>query len=763
MGEKIPSLIRGIALHDATFKNTKQFVEEPASVNFFFGNNGSGKSTIAKTIKSGRGITCAPGRTAGDYPVYLYDANFIDKHFHSYQGMAGIYTLNAENVAVQRQLEEYQSKLSAARKARDTAAEGKTRSESARISLQKAFQQKCWDSAKKFRVEFDKTQDGKRRIRQFTEAVLAAKVLPSEPTETDLKNIRQLYASAYDPEARQYPLFATIKDTAVLDKINGLDFLPLAIVNIADTPYAEFIKRIDAVHWVREGHTRYTPAAGGRCPYCRQTLPEDFEKTFSDSFDEKYEDSLKKLRELLTEYKRAANALFIPLQNPPADLYPRIDSNSYMKKVEAVRTKISLNIGLINKKISDPGTPVDYEPVAPLLEDLKDTITAYNDIIQSNNDIVAAGPRKKQECTSQVFSLIRYELNSTIQAYKMRDAEIARDISEKTASAAKYTDAVTAIQTELRRLSASTVETGSAKNHINHMLRDSGMQGFHLVPHETVLNTYKVVREDGSVAENLSEGEKNILAFLYFYYLVQGSPSPAADPREKIIVIDDPVSSMDSNSLFVVSSLVRSMIGNCLANSDSRIPAAESNDIKQIFVLTHNAFFYREVTYDYVKNYEHVSFYLIRKRDNCSYVKLFREADPNCPAQMRNVNPVKSSYAALWEEYYECRRPIPLINVARKILEYYFLQLCGYNGAELRKAVLVSGRAAFVDRSGYEDRDQLDLAQSMLAFISPGRIGFNDGLHYVEESADPDVCRTVVRKIFEIMHQEQHYKMMSKV
>ena len=115
------------------------------------------------------------------------------------------------------------------------------------------------------------------------------------------------------------------------------------------------------------------------------------------------------------------------------------------------------------------------------------------------------------------------------------------------------------------------------------------------------------------------------------------------------------------------------------------------------------------------------------------------------------------------EEYHERQKPITLMNVTRKILEYYFLQLCGYDGAELRKAILVDGRPSFFDEFGNEDKEQFDLAQSMLAYISPERIGFNDGLHYVEESADPDVCKAIFKKIFEIMKQGQHYKMMYAV
>ena len=289
MGEKIPSQIRRIDLDYATFENTNEYVEEPTFVNFFFGNNGSGKSTIAKAIKSGAGVTYAPGKSPADYLVYLYDEDYINDNFHSYHGMPGVYTLNSENVEAQKQIDAQHVKLSDARKARDTATEEKTKRENARASLQKRFQQECWDSAKALRTEFDKTQDGKRRTKQFSEAVLAAKPLQEEPTESDIKDLRQLYQSAYSSNARQYPLFAKVEDTGILDAVEDLDLLSLAIVNISDTPYAEFIKEIDATQWVREGYASYAGKAKGKCPFCRQKLPDNFEKTLSDSFDEKYE------------------------------------------------------------------------------------------------------------------------------------------------------------------------------------------------------------------------------------------------------------------------------------------------------------------------------------------------------------------------------------------------------------------------------------------------------------------------------------------
>lgn len=59
MPEKLKSEILRIDLSDATFKETGAFIE-PTYVNFFFGSNGVGKSTIAKAIQSGAGVTYAP-------------------------------------------------------------------------------------------------------------------------------------------------------------------------------------------------------------------------------------------------------------------------------------------------------------------------------------------------------------------------------------------------------------------------------------------------------------------------------------------------------------------------------------------------------------------------------------------------------------------------------------------------------------------------------------------------------------------------------
>ena len=92
------------------------------------------------------------------------------------------------------------------------------------------------------------------------------------------------------------------------------------------------------------------------------------------------------------------------------------------------------------------------------------------------------------------------------------------------------------------------------------------------------------MRSNGDDAqETLSEGEKTFVTFLYFYYLQKGSNTGVGISEDRVVVFDDPVSSLDSDVLFIVSHLIKDLY--------------QKSQIKQIFVLTHNIYFHKEVTF----------------------------------------------------------------------------------------------------------------------------------------------------------------------
>ena len=104
-----------------------------------------------------------------------------------------------------------------------------------------------------------------------------------------------------------------------------------------------------------------------------------------------------------------------------------------------------------------------------------------------------------------------------------------------------------------------------------------------------------------------------------------------------------------------------------------------------------------------------------------------------------------------------------LMNDVRQILEYYFIQLCGYKGANLRENILDRNKDAFMKKNatGKLDDTNYIIASSMFSLLNAGANGFNDGLFYDENAFTVEQIQFVFYKIFEVMEQTQHYKMMT--
>lgn len=767
MSEKLQSEIIKIELDDATFQGTKT-VFTPTYINFFFGNNGTGKSTIAKAIKSGRGVAFADGKQFEDYIPLVYNQEFINDNMRSYHEMKGIFTFDEVNSDLQDEFDQLNNQLGEARKTKASAESAKAEVEGKLVELDDKSMRNQFSALKDLRNKFGKLIPS----RLSTSKTLIPEIRRhlNKAALQDEAEMQRQYNAIYGSDAKEYTEFLTIPDTMVLDTVEGEEILNVVITNTAETEMAQFLKRIDATEWMRQAHERYHGKTEGRCPYCYRMLPEDFEQKFLESFDDLYDKNLQKLNAFLKSYRDKANALYLHISRLPEEIYPGTDEKGYNEKLAVLKDAVSENIDAIKSKIAEPSKKITLVEVASILEDISEMIATINKMIRTNNEAYNTKTKKISELRENLFCHMAYTLQRDFKMHDQSRKMIIDAVDVQKKIIKTQSDLMAEIKDKLRGKQGSVKDTTVAMKKINEMLRDANFQGFEMRPHidssqpadgEKPIN-YEVIRTStGKVTEDLSEGEKNFIAFLYFLQKVFGNDSDQEDTREKIVVIDDPVSSMDSSTLFIVGEQIRKMVEVCRNNADNRDAVMKGNFIKQIFVFTHNAYFHREVTYPHADRYEFVSFYLVRKIDNRSSVHLCDRQDPDEPTARINVNPVKNSYAALWEEYKEVSSAVPLMNAIRRILEYYFLQLCGYEGSNLRKTILEDNRDAFSrDEFGNEDNTRYDMASTMLSYIDAASYGVNDGLHYVDDGIDVELYRETFRMIFEHMHQEQHYNMM---
>lgn len=759
--DKIKHGIERIEINDATLNGV---VIEPTLINFFFGNNGTGKSTVARAIRDKTGLTWHPDVPADEYETLIFDHDYVDTEFRSFEKLRGVFTVGALNADTQEKITTRTAEKRGCDTAASTAQASAAKKKTELDTLLENFRAVCWGHSTELRSALGNAMAGYKG----TKILFATEVLKgTSPVEYNLHELQAMCETAFSASGRNYPRFnktGSFSQLASMSEIYKL--LGVSITSSSDSEFARFVSALNAADWVSQGHKHYSTVANGKCPYCQRELPADFEENIASCFDAQYQQDVANLQRLLDAYSADMNGFIAALEtNLQAETLPKIDTTEYKTKLELFKRTVEGNIRKIADKIKEPSSVVVLDDVKMVRDEINAIIDGFNAIIDENNTIIASKGDKQKECIKKTKELIAFTLAADIKAYNDCFTTLDKEYHDFQDTYKKNHDRSVELDRELTALNKDGVGTRATIDAVNKTLRDAGLQGFRLYPKDGEEHVYEV-RRDGSdkPANNLSEGERNFIAFLYFYHVVRGSYEETGKKKRKIVVIDDPITSMDSGVLFLVSSLVRELIEICYNNVNLEDRTFKGDEVAQIFILTHNTYFHREITYNQIGRFDFVSYFLVQKRNNVSTVRLCtKENRDTVPPMIENYNPVQNSYKALWSEYKELSGSITTMSVIRRILEYYFLQLCGYDGVNLRKDVLEKNKHRFIVPSGDgtpDNDDKYHLALSMLSYIGKQDHGFNDGMDFVDESADVTQCRDVFWTIFDCLGQTQHYDMM---
>ena len=250
--------------------------------------------------------------------------------------------------------------------------------------------------------------------------------------------------------------------------------------------------------------------------------------------------------------------------------------------------------------------------------------------ITDHNRTVDNLAAEKRDLTAQVWSFVLNELDADLKSYQSRKENLDKAIQGIADNITETEARIHGKQNEIRDLERQVTSIQPTIDAINNILLRFGFDSFKLEMTDDGKH-YKLIRQDGEDARmTLSEGEKTFVVFLYFYHLLKGSMAESGMTTDRVVVFDDPVSSLDSDILFIVSSLIRDVC------EDLR---QRRGHIKQVFVFTHNIYFHKEVTFNEKRKSGRLneeSFWIVRKLGSLSKV------------ERHNDNPIKTSYELLW-------------------------------------------------------------------------------------------------------------------
>lgn len=685
MKEKMKSEIESITINAATFSNVQIF---PTYINFFYGRNGVGKTTIADAIRNGSTLQWSETAKPDDIEILVYDAEYISRNFHSFDNLQGVFMVFEENIEIQTQIEGMEKELLEKREAYKQCETEIQKKKAEKLKLHDSVQDLCWDAVSNIRKQFASA------VTSIKKKSLLETIIPIDPMAHSTKKLMDFYDTVYAKEQVTYPPLPGAGQLSCL-KMPGAKYMDQVLTSSSDTPFAQFIEALNAANWVHQGNVQFIPHSNGKCPFCQQELPESFNEEIKKAFDAKYASYIAAIQDFGQAYLRESQEILVRLESNLKQNFPHFDTEKYCDKLELLKKTFQMNFQRITVKLNSPDIVSPLDDTSEILFEIQQIIDDTNEQIRKANKLVEDSKNQRVICKSQVTELIAWILKKDIDDYKLRASVLDEEIQLLIDKRQTITDEGNQLKTEINALKENMTNTQGTMKDINALLKNSGFQGFRLREKNGVENVYEVVRSNGIIADKLSEGERNFIAFLYFYCSVRGS-FDQKQQKNKIVVIDDPVSSMDSSALFIISTLVREMIEVCYNNIEYRNQRVSGDYIKQIFVLTHNAYFHKEISYKQVERYRGVDFYLIQKADNKSTIHHCIRKSQKEISETENYNPVKNSYAELWEEYRQLSTPTAIVNVIWRILEYYFVQLNGYENADLKQEIVENHRDCFV-------------------------------------------------------------------
>ena len=742
MQNKIPGEIKELVINAPTYNN---IVIKPSMINFFYGKNGTGKSTLAKAFKDGKAVPSWSEEEISEDCILVYNEDFIEKNVTSYGNIPGVFTISEVNAEKKKEADEKTArKESLINQAFTLDAEAKQIEENQRQE-EEDFNELLWTKTKAIREKYPKTQDGFKKKKTLAEELLKTSVSDSED-----KDCESLYNTVYGADKPRYDEYRTVRVIPVSE------LMKTRILSRSNTNFASFIRSLDNMGWVTEGHLNFHNKANGRCPYCQQSLPLDFEEKLASCYDEEYKKDIQKLNSFVDAYEQVMASTEAILESNVQNSFPTKLSESYSNQARLLSIAIKRNKELLAQKKANPSEEIILEDLSTLANSINDLASSINEEIRAYMTVLNDIPGQRKKCINMVWGMMAKECENEIKTRNSRLAEDRASWREKNTKSRELKEEARRLDDEIALLNSQTVNTTKAMNDINRLIASAGFIGFRLREKPGAKYVYELVRDiNGNkcvIGQNLSEGERHFIAFLYFYHMVMGSQSDDGKQQNKIVVIDDPVSSMDSSSLFVVASLTREMIEVCYNNY---VLSDEVNDhhILQFFCMTHNPYFFREVSFNHLSDYECVSIFEIKKNtQNQTSIKVCEEDSPFGGGKI-NYSPVKNTYDALWNEYIHTDNPESLMIVIRQILEYYFVQMVGYQNNDLRRTLLKDCNLSKEDQA---------IASAMISMINVGARGFNDGLYYDASAANIEHLRAVFKEIFYAMRQDQHYEMMTR-
>ena len=345
-------------------------------------------------------------------------------------------------------------------------------------------------------------------------------------------------------------------------------------------PLKELLEDSLLEDWVGRGRPLHEQKRN-TCGFCGSPLPQDLWNKLDFHFNKESEELRSSIVSLIFDMESEIRR---------AGFLPKIDVSTYYSsfRVEVLSAEAQLNLLLseyrtalesltdaVKARLADVFHSKEFSEVADFGPAILVVIAQLNSIVDKSNDFTAVldAEKKKAQISLRLRDVFRFVTDIKLDGEKIKIAELdkRRGVSEVEWKTAKTE--VDELVRLLDKLKAQLKDESKGADRVNVYLNDFFGHKALSLKSEAIESGYKfeVVR-NGIKAHHLSEGECSLIAFCYFMAKLHDIETKGHKP---VIYIDDPISSLDSNHIFFIFSLINSEI-------------VRAGNFGQLFVSTHN-------------------------------------------------------------------------------------------------------------------------------------------------------------------------------
>ena len=721
-----------------------------ARFNLIYGWNGSGKTTVSRIF---RDLELRRPPTIGDVhlsignqdipgsdfpsastPVRVFNRDFVNENVFPTGGgqVPPILILGKENIEKQKQLEDLKAKLTDVDVLLQTE---QNERKSAAFSLDQycitrggAIKELLRSSGNNPFNNYDKSKYSSRAQQMLSDGDVGNHRLEDSKREGLSTQHRASPKPKIEELTYREPNFDSLRSKTA-------DVL-------SETVVSEIIQSLrddaETSRWVRQGLDLHKKQGSTECLFCDQALPGQRLSALERHFSTAYESLMNSLDELSAGINHVL-ASVSKLDAPQGvQFYEHLvtEYEAISIDIELYRTKADTYLNSLANAVSNKKElPFESMPMDTVMKEAPDStvLGRLNGIIQKHNKVCenhtasATDARKQLECGAIAEGLDEFRWMSA--SVEVHDASIASIKSQ-----------ARDLRAEISGLEVDITEYWGPAEELNDDLHK--YVGHKELQLEVRDNGYTLTR-NGVPASQLSEGEITAIALLYF---LKSLTDHRFDFPNGAVVLDDPISSLDANSLFLAYGFTQE----------------RTKDAGQLFILTHNFTFFRQV-----RNwFHHIKGQLgkdVSRRPARFYMLNCLSDDKGRYSNIQHLDPLLEQYESDYHYLFACvqrsasssisalETNYMLPNMARRLLEAFLAFRQPDVSGELRQKML------------NVDFDEAKKSQ-ILRFVHT--YSHNDAI--VEPDHDPSLlgeAPAVLSGLLELINKEdpRHFERMMKL